>query len=96
MLIQAIARDIDSKATVLDAVQKEAESLSKDLAPEESEALKTEVDDLAKKYTQLKEEAEKKQLRLAQVRQEVGWCLERVDDESSNVAALSSIPFALL
>ncbi len=64
---QAIARDINSKMTVLDAIQKQAQNLRKDLAPDEQEALTAELDDLEKKYKQLKDEAEEKQLRLAKV-----------------------------
>ena len=53
--------------TVLDAIQKQADSLMKDLNPEEREAMRIQLDELAKKYKQLKDDAEEKQLLLAKV-----------------------------
>ena len=53
--------------TVLDAIQKQGDSLMKDLGPEEKEALRIQLEELAKRYKKLKEEAEEKQLRLAKV-----------------------------
>ena len=53
--------------TVLDAIQKQADSLMKDLNPEEREAMRIQLEELAKKYKQLKDDAEKKQLLLAKV-----------------------------
>ena len=53
--------------TVLDAIQKQADSLTKDLNPEEREAMRIQLEELAKKYKQLKDYAEEKQLLLAKV-----------------------------
>ena len=53
--------------TVLDAIQKQADSLMNDLNPEEREAMEIQLEELAKKYKQLKDDAEKKQLLLAKV-----------------------------
>ena len=53
--------------TVLDAIQKQADNLMKDLNPEEREAMRIQLEELAKKYKQLKDDAEEKQLLLAKV-----------------------------
>ena len=54
--------------TVLDAIQKQGDSLMKDLGPEGREKLKIHLEELVQMYKQLRDEAEEKQLRLAKVK----------------------------
>ncbi len=67
VVFQAISRDIESKAMILDAVQTQSDTLLRDLGPQEKQTVVTQLESLVQKHKDLTVKAGEKQTTLAKV-----------------------------
>ncbi len=74
-VFQAISRDIESKAMILDAVQTQSDTLLRDLGPQEKQTVVTQLESLVQKHKDLTVKAGDKQTTLAKVSSKLIVCL---------------------
>ena len=67
VVFQAISRDIESKAMILDAVQTQSDTLLRDLGPQEKQTVVTQLESLVQKHKDLTVKAGEKQKTLTKV-----------------------------